>query len=175
MIKFITELAPLLAFFIGYKQADMQTATIYMVIASVLGLAIYFAIYRKLEKVTLISSGILLVTALITIATDNLTFIKMKPTILYSIFAGVLLFGIFNKRPILKYLLGTAIQLKDDATWYILSYRFVWFFAVLAIANEIIWRFYSDEIWVNFKVFCILPITLIFILSQMPFLYKNKI
>ena len=97
----------------------------------------------------------------------------MKPTIINILFAAILFVGIIIKKPFLKYLLGTAIKLKEEG-WKILTQRWIGFFIALAILNEIVWRTQSDDIWMSFKVFGILPITFIFTMTQFPLIKKYQ-
>jgi intracellular septation protein len=174
MLKFITEFGPLIAFFIGYKTGGILEATLYMLVASVVGLVITYIRERKINTVNLVSSGLLLVSASLTLFSGNSIFIKMKPTVLYCVFAGVFLVTNFKWKPAIQYVLGTAIKFKDDKSWYRLNFRFMWFFILMAIANEFVWRSFSEEMWVSFKVFGAMPITIAFVLFQMPFILKNK-
>ncbi|RYE06172.1 MAG: septation protein A [Rickettsiaceae bacterium] len=174
MIKFITELGPLVAFFIGYKHGGIQAGTLYMLVASIAGLVIYFVINRKVHNFALISSGILLVSASITLITGNPVFIKIKPTILYVVFACAFYISALRNKPLMKYMLNSAIPLQEQC-WNILSYRFSVFFSIMAILNEFVWRNFEEITWVKFKVFGALPITLLFILLQLPLILKNRI
>lgn len=174
MIKFLSEFGPLIAFFIGYKYGGIQSATLYMVIASVVSVIICYILYRKVQTFSLVSSGILLVTGGITIFTGNSMFIKIKPTILYIIFGSAFFISALKNKPFMKYLLSGTIQLKEES-WNLLSYRFTIFFLLMAIINEIVWRNFEEITWVKFKVFGAIPITLLFILIQIPFVIKNKL
>ena len=117
---------------------------------------------------------IILVFGGLTIYFDNESFFKMKPTIINILFAVILYLGIILKKPLLKYLLGSALKLQDKG-WSILTKRWIYFFIVLALLNEIIWRTQSTDLWVNFKVFGILPITFIFTLTQFSIIRKYQI
>ena len=117
---------------------------------------------------------IILVFGGLTIYFDNDVFFKMKPTIINLLFAGILYGGIVLKKPLLRYLLGAALKLQDEG-WSILTKRWIGFFIALAILNEIIWRTQSTDIWVNFKVFGILPITFIFTITQFSVIKKYQI
>lgn len=174
MIKFLTELGPLCAFFLGYKIGGIQTATLYMLVTSILGLIIYYIINKKIHNFSLISSGILLVSATITLITGNAMFIKMKPTILYILFAIGFLVSTIRKKPLMKYMLSSALPLEEKC-WSVLSYRFTGFFCVMAILNEFVWRSFEEVTWVKFKVFGALPITLLFILLQLPYVMKHRL
>jgi intracellular septation protein len=174
MIKFLSEFGPLIAFFVGYKYGGIQGATLYMVITSVISVAICYLVYRKVQPFALVSSGLLITTGLITIFTGNAMFIKVKPTILYVIFGFVFLISAIRNKPFMKYLLSGTISLKEES-WNVLSYRFTIFFFLMAIINEIVWRNFEEIIWVKFKVFGAVPITVVFILIHIPFVIKNKL
>ena len=117
---------------------------------------------------------IILVFGGLTIYFNNEVFFKMKPTIINIIFAVILYAGEVIKKPLLKLLLGSALKLSEEG-WSILTKRWIAFFIALGILNEIIWRTQSTDIWVNFKVFGILPITFLFTLSQFSLLKKHQI
>ncbi len=110
----------------------------------------------------------------LTIYFDNEVFFKMKPTIINLLFAAILYGGILINKPLLKFLLGAALKL-EDVGWKILTLRWIGFFIALAVLNEIVWRTQSTDIWVNFKVFGILPITFIFTMTQFPLIKKYQI
>lgn len=173
MFKFLSEFGVLIAFFFGYKYGGIKDATIYMLITSVIMTTLCYIIERKLHTFSLVSSGILLVTGGIALISGNSMFIKVKPTILYILFAGAFLISSLKGKPFLKYLLHATITLEDKF-WNILSYRFSVFFFFMAIANEIVWRNFEEIIWVKFKVFGALPMMIFFVLLQVPFILKNQ-
>jgi len=121
-----------------------------------------------------VGAGIVLIFGGLTIYFDNEIFIKMKPTIINLIFAIILYGGMLVKKPLLKILLGAALRLEEEG-WRILTYRWIGFFIALAVLNEIVWRTQTTDIWVNFKVFGILPITFIFTMTQFPLIKKHQI
>lgn len=174
MFKFISEIGPLAAFFIGYRIGGIQTATLYTLIVSILSLIASYLINGKVQIFALVSTGVLLVSASITLISGNAMFIKIKPTILYIIFGTAFLFSAIKGRPFIKYLFEKTIALRD-AAWLHLSYRAAIFFYVMAVLNEYVWRNYSEGAWVNFKVYGALPLTLVFILLQLPFVLNNKL
>lgn len=174
MLKFVTEFGPLVAFFVGYKVGGIQTATLYMLVISLTSLVIYYLINRKIHNFSLISSGILLVSATITLVTGNAVFIKVKPTILYVVFALAFYFSATREKPLMKYILNSALPLQESS-WKVLSYRFAGFFVIMAIVNEMVWRNFEELTWVKFKVFGAIPITVLFILMQLPFIMKNRL
>ncbi len=175
LLKLIIEFGPLLVFFITYKLYDenLILATKYLMASSVITLAVTYCYEKKIPKPLLYSTIILLVCGSVTVITKDPTFIKIKLTIIYLLFAVILFGGLFAKKIILKNIFGSAIPLLDRA-WITLSKRFGYLFVFIAILNEIIWRNFSDSFWLNFKVFGVLPIMLIFIVSQIAFLNKNK-
>jgi intracellular septation protein len=174
MFKFITEFGPLIAFFVGYKKSGILEATLYMLVASVIAVVVTYIYERKINKINLITTALLLISASLTLFSGNTMFIKMKPTVLYCIFASVFLITNYKWDPAIKYVLGHTIKLQDNKYWYILNLRFMWFFFVMAILNEVVWRNFDENTWVSFKVFGSLPITLIFVMLQVPFIMKHQ-
>ena len=174
-LKLIIEFGPLLIFFIAYKihDANLIIATKYLMAFSVLSVAITYYYEKKIPKPLLYSTIILLVCGSITVITNDPIFIKIKLTIIYLLFSIIIFGGLFANKIILKSIFGHTILLLDKA-WIILSKRFGYLFVLIAILNEIIWRNFSESFWLNFKVFGVLPIMLIFIISQISFLNKNK-
>ena len=175
MLKFFAEFGPIAAFFVGYNNNGILTATLYMLVASVIGVIIIYVMEKKINMVNIISSGLLLISSSLTLFSGNSVFIKMKPTVLYIVFALIFLITNFKWQPAAKIAFGRAISFKEEAKWRQLNIRFILFFVVMAITNEIIWRNFAEETWVNFKVFGTLPITLLFMITQMPFIVRNKV
>lgn len=174
MFKFLTEFGPLGAFFIGYSNDGILTATLYMLVASIIGIITTYTIEKKINLVNVISSGLMLISASLTLLSGNTVFIKMKPTVLYIIFAAIFLITNFKSQPAIKFVLGKALVFNEESKWRELNIRFMLFFVAMAVMNEVVWRNFSEETWVNFKVFAVLPITILFMLSQMPFIVRNK-
>ncbi len=175
MLRFFAEFGPIAAFFVGYNNNGILTATLYMLVASVIGVIIIYVTEKKINMVNIISSGLLLISSSLTLFSGNSVFIKMKPTILYIVFALVFLITNFKWQHATKIVFGKAISFKEEAKWRQLNIRFMLFFMVMAMTNEIIWRNFAEETWVNFKVFGTLPITLLFMITQMPFIVRNKV
>lgn len=179
-MKTLLEIGPLAIFFIAYKFAPNEetaliNATIYLVIATIIALSISWFRDRHIPAAPLISAILVVVFGGMTVALDDPLFIKLKPTIVNLLFAGILLgAGYFFRKGLLQFLLEAAMKM-DDENWRILSIRWGYFFIFLAMVNEIIWRSFSEEFWMHFKVFGMLPLTITFALSQMPFMLKNKI
>lgn len=174
--NFLCDYAPLLVFFISYKfngsENALLDATIHLVIATLIALLISYILTKKIAKTALFSAILLSIFGSLTVLLKDETFIKMKPTIVNLIFAATLFYGYFSKKPLLSYLLGAQIKISNQA-WIILSWRWAWFFIFLSCLNEIIWRNFATDFWVQFKVFGMMPISLIFTASQFPFMMKE--
>jgi len=175
MFKLLSEIGPVVAFFVGFFYGGgIQNATLYMIITAVICVTVCYVVDRKVSKLSIISISVLLVSGSITLISGDSMYIKIKPTILYVIFGITFLMSGIRKNPFIKYALESIIRLKEES-WITLSYRTAAFFFFMAVVNEVVWRIFSDEIWVKFKVFGVVPITFIFILLQLPLLLKNKL
>ncbi|PPR46070.1 MAG: putative intracellular septation protein A [Alphaproteobacteria bacterium MarineAlpha5_Bin7] len=174
IVKLLVDIGPLAVFFIFYTRSDLQTAILPFMIATVIAVLFSYIMEKKIPIMPTVGAGIILVFGGLTIYFDNEVFFKMKPTIINILFALILYGGEVFKKPLLKYLLGGTLKLQEIG-WSILTKRWVGFFIALALLNEIIWRTQSTDIWVNFKVFGILPITFIFTLSQFSTIKKYLI
>ena len=172
--KLLIDIGPLAVFFIFYTRSDLQTAILPFMIATVIAVLFSYIIEKKIPIMPTAGAVIILIFGGLTIYFDNETFFKMKPTIINLLFAGILYGGIILNKPLLRYLLGAALKLQDEG-WDILTKRWIGFFIALAILNEIIWRTQTTDVWVNFKVFGILPITFIFTLTQFSTIKKYQI
>lgn len=174
MVKFLIEFLPLVAFFIGYKLGGIFEATQYTLVATIIATLASFIFKVPFNKINLATNILVMVSASLTLLSGNTVFIKMKPTFLYCIFGIIFLVTNYKWQPAVKLMLGSAIQLKEEKNWLHLNSRFMWFFFIMAIVNELIWRNYSEETWVNFKVIYTLPITFLFLAFQIPYLLKYK-
>ncbi|MDN3031012.1 MULTISPECIES: septation protein A [unclassified Candidatus Tisiphia] len=175
MLNFLSEIAPLIAFFIGYFYGgSMQSATLYILITSIICVSLCYFIEGKVSRSLLISSGVLLVSASIVLISGNSMYIKIKPTILYLIFCGTFFISAVRNKAFMKYMFNHFVQLEDK-NWNILSYRTAAFLLFMAILNEIVWRNFAESTWVIFKIFGAIPIMFIFLLLQIPFILKNKL
>lgn len=173
-IKFIADFGPLLIFFIYYKKFGMIEAILPLIIATMIGTALLYWSEKKIPKVPIISALIVALFGGLTLYFDNKIFFYMKPTIVNILFAGILFIGnYFFKKNLLKSLLENSIQLEERG-WDILNIRWILFFIVLALLNELVWRTQTEDLWVKFKVFGIIPITLIFTVFQIKVINKFK-
>tara|TARA_B100001245_G_scaffold211891_1_gene176832 strand:+ start:449 stop:1000 length:552 start_codon:yes stop_codon:yes gene_type:complete len=175
--KFVTDFGPLLIFFSFYYKNDknLQIAIPPFVIATLIALILVWIIEKKIPMVPLIGGILITFFGGLTIYFNNPVFIYIKPTIINILFGLALMLGkFFTNESILKKMLGNALQLTDQG-WSILNKRWIFFFFALAILNEIVWRTQSEEFWVNFKVWGMLPITFIFTAFQINIVNKYKI
>jgi len=179
-IKFVTDFGPLAIFFFYYYNSDknLTIAIPPFIIATLIALAIVWVLEKKVPMVPLISGILISFFGGLTIYFNNPVFLYIKPTIINILFGIALFFGkYFTNEPVLKKIMGKSIALTDSG-WNLLNKRWMYFFFSLAILNEFVWRTYCPEqeyIWVNFKVWGILPITFIFTAFQISLINKYKI
>ena len=176
-IKFVTDFGPLLVFLFYYYNSDknLKIAIPPFIIATIIALAIVWILEKRIPMVPLIGGILITFFGGLTIYFNNPVFIYIKPTIINILFGLALLFGkYFTDEPVLKKILGKSIALKDEG-WNILNKRWIFFFFSIAILNETVWRTQSEEFWVNFKVWGLLPITFIFTAFQVSLITKYKV
>jgi intracellular septation protein len=174
LLKLALDLGPLLIFFVANAVFGIFTATAVFMAAMLIVIAIGFAIERKVSPMPLITASVVLVFGGLTLWLSNDIFIKIKPTILYVMFAAVLIGGLAFSRLFIKLVLGQTLHLSDTA-WRTLTWRWSLFFIALAIANEIVWRHVSTNTWVAFKVWGVFPLTVIFAMAQTPFIARHQV
>jgi intracellular septation protein len=167
LAKLALDFGPLMLFFFANSYGGIFFATAAFMLAIVIALAIQYALVRRIPVVPLITAAIVLVFGALTLWLQNETFIKVKPTIIYSMFAAILFVGLFTGRPLFELVLDGAFHLTEEG-WKKLTWRWALFFLALAVLNEIVWRTVSTDAWVAFKTFGFIPITLIFALAQTP-------
>ncbi|MDB5552730.1 MAG: ispZ [Rhizobium sp.] len=188
-LKLVLELGPLLVFFLGNSYGErlakwfpalgelggpLFIATGLFMAATVISLVASKIIVGKLPLMPLVSGVVVLGFGGLSIWLQNEMFIKMKPTIINGMFGIVLLGGLLLGRSLLGYVFNSAFQL-DQEGWNKLTLRWGLFFIFLAILNEVVWRNFSTDAWVTFKVWGTMPITILFTLSQMPLIMKHSV
>jgi intracellular septation protein len=152
----------------------MNEAILPLIIATLIATVILYFLEKKIPKIPIIGAALVAVFGGLTLYFDDKIFFYMKPTIVNILFAGILFIGnFFLRKNLLKSLLETSIKLEDQG-WEILNQRWTLFFIFLAILNELVWRTQSEDFWVKFKVFGIIPITLIFTMFQINLINKYK-
>ena len=177
LIKFIADFGPLLVFFTIYfnNENDLKEAIPPFVLATLLSLIVIYFLEKRIPIVPLTGGILITLFGGLTIYFDNKIFFYMKPTIINLLFAAVLFFGkYFSKKPLLKIVFQTAMNLENEG-WKKLNDRWIGFFIFVAILNEIVWRTQSEAFWVNFKVWGLLPLSFLFVASQISLINKYKL
>lgn len=189
LLKLALELGPLLVFFFANARGEWLSerfpvlasfggpifiATGLFMIATAIALAVSWSLTRSLPMMPLVSGVVVFVFGGLTLWLQDDLFIKMKPTIINTLFGGVLLGGLFFGKSLLGYVFESAFSL-DAEGWRKLTLRWGIFFLFLAVLNEIVWRGFSTDFWVAFKVWAIMPITLVFTFSQMPLIMRHSL
>jgi intracellular septation protein len=173
-IKLIVELGPLLVFFVGNSRYGIFAGTAAFMAATVISLIASQILLKRIATMPLITGIFVLVFGGLTLWLQDAEFIKVKPTIVNGLFAAILFGGLLTKRLFLKVVFGDVMQLSEEG-WRVLTLRWTLFFVFLALLNELVWRSFSTDTWVAFKVFGIMPITFLFALAQVGILKKYEI
>jgi intracellular septation protein len=188
-LKLALEIGPLLVFFFGNLRGEwlaekfpaltaiggpLLIATALFMVATVASLIVSKIVFKHLPVMPFVSGVVVMVFGGLSIWLQDETFIKMKPTIVNTLFGVVLLGGLLFGKSLLGYVFNAAFRL-DEEGWRKLTVRWGIFFLFLAVINEVVWRNFSDQFWVNFKVWGTMPITIAFTLSQMPLIMRHTI
>jgi intracellular septation protein len=171
LLKIALDLGPLVLFFFANSRYGIFTATATFMVAVLAALAASYVLTRRLPIMPVVTAIIVLIFGGLTLFLHNDTFIKIKPTIIYVLFGGVLLGGLLFGKPLLGVVFDSLFHLTEEG-WRKLTLRWALFFFALAVLNEIVWRNTSTNIWVDFKVFGVMPLTLLFGALQYPLLQK---
>ena len=171
-LKPTTEYGPLAAFFVAYLVYGLMPATAVLIAVTLVALAVSLAFERRMPWMPVITAALVGLFGGLTLWFEDETFIKMKPTVVQAMFSVVLLGGLAVGRPLLKLVIGAAWPM-DDLGWRRLTLRYGLFFAAMAGLNEAVWRTQSTDVWVAFKVFGLLGLTLAFALAQAPLMSRH--
>ena len=174
LLKLLLELGPLGVFFFANAKFGIFAATGVFMVAITIALAASWILTRRLAIMPLVTGIVVLVFGGLTLALQDEIFIKMKPTIVNTLFGGVLVGGLFFGKSLLGYVFDSVFRLTDEG-WRKLTLRWGLFFFALAILNEVIWRNFSTDFWVSFKVFGMMPLTIVFTLIQMPLIQRHSL
>ena len=177
IIKFLADFGPLIIFFFVYfnNNNDLKIAIPPFIVATLLALIVIYLLEKRIPIVPLVGGIIITLFGALTLYFDNKIFFYMKPTIVNLLFAGVLYFGkYFTKKPLLKIFFQASMKISDEG-WKILNNRWIYFFIFVAILNEVVWRTQSEVFWVNFKVWGLMPISFLFVATQISLINKYKI
>ena len=187
LLKFVLEMGPLLIFFYATLRGESLTAALpvlgelgrplfvatgLFMVATVISLTISWAMTRTIPMMPLVSGVVVLVFGGLSIWLQNDTFIKMKPTIIYVLFGGILLGGLYFNKPLLSIVFDSMFDLTEEG-WRKLTVRWALFFFVLAAINEVAWRSFSTDTWIASKMFVSFPATMVFAFLQIPLLKRH--
>ena len=187
LLKLALELGPLIVFFFAYARGawmaekipalanlggPLFVATLSFMLATALSLTVSYALTRTLPIMPMVSGVVVLVFGTLTLWLKDETFIKMKPTIVNTLFGAILLGGLYFGKSLLGYVFDSAFTLNAEG-WRKLTFRWGLFFLFLAVLNEVVWRNFSTDFWVAFKVWGTMPVTLAFTMSQMPLIMRH--
>jgi intracellular septation protein len=172
-LKFALELGPLALFFLAYWKFHIFIATGVMIVAVLVALVVSYRKLGRLPLMPVVTAVIVVIFGSMTLIFHNETFIKIKPTVLYLLFSAALFFGIAFRRPMLQIMFDGAMQLTSEG-WRILTWRWAFFFLFLAALNEAIWRTQTTDMWIAFKSFGFIPLTVLFALAQTRVIIKHE-
>ncbi|HJM92985.1 MAG: septation protein A [Alphaproteobacteria bacterium] len=174
LLKLALEIGPLALFFLTNAKAGIFWATAVFMVAILVSLTINWLLERRVPTLPLVTGIFVLVFGGLTLILQDELFIKLKPTIVNTLFAVILFGGLFWGKSFLKSLMGSMFRMTDLG-WRMLTIRWALFFVLLAVLNEIVWRNTSTDTWVSFKVFGIMPLTILFSLSQLPAMNRHQL
>ncbi|WP_011313649.1 septation protein A [Nitrobacter winogradskyi] len=174
LFKLATELGPLLVFFAANAKFGLFVATAAFMVAIVAAMIASYAVTRHIPLMALVTAVIVIVFGTLTLVLHDETFIKVKPTIIYALFAAVLGGGLLFGRSFIAIMFDQVFNLTPRG-WRLLTLRWALFFAAMAVLNEFVWRTQSTDFWVNFKVFGAVPLTMIFAMMQMPLTRRHHL
>lgn len=173
LVKLALELGPLILFFVVNARADLFWGTGAFMAATAVSLLASWILIHRIPIMPLVTGAVVLVFGGLTLYLHDELFIKLKPTIVNILFGATLLIGLAFGKSLLAVVFDAAFNLTDEG-WRKLTFRWAVFFFVLAAINEIVWRNFSTDFWVAFKVWGIMPITFLFALTQVPLLQKYE-
>jgi intracellular septation protein len=167
ILKLTLDIGPLVLFFLANSRFGIFAATGAFMVAVVAALLVSYTMTRQWPVMPVVTAIVVVVFGGLTLALHDETFIKLKPTIIYTLFGGILLGGYILEKPFLAILFDSMFHLTPEG-WRKLTLRWAVFFLALAVLNEAIWRTQSTDFWVNFKLFGFVPITFVFAALQYP-------
>ena len=170
-LKLVLDIGPLVLFFAANSRFGIFTATGVFMVAVLIALAVAYVKVRRLEIMPLVTAVIVLIFGGLTLVLHDELFIKLKPTIIYVLFGGALTVGLLMGKPLLGLLFDSVFDLTEEG-WRKLTWRWAFFFFFLAVVNEVVWRNFSTDTWVSFKLFGVVPLTFLFGALQYPLLMK---
>ena len=171
ILKLVLDIGPLVLFFAINARVGIYAATGVFMVTVVAAFIVDYVLTRRIAIMPLVTAVVVLIFGGLTLVFHDATFIKLKPTIIYVLFGGALLAGLAMGKPLLGIVFDSVFDLTEEG-WRKLTWRWAIFFFVLAILNEIVWRNFSTDVWVSFKLFGVVPLTFLFGAAQLPLLTK---
>lgn len=173
-LKLALELGPLLVFFVANAHWNVFVGTAAFMAAVVVALVVSYSLTHSVPMMALLSTVVVIVFGGLTLVLHDATFIKLKPTIIYTLFGTILLAGLAVGRPLLTIVFHEVFELTPEG-WRKLTIRWALFFLAMAVLNEIVWRTQSTDFWVTFKAFGVLPLTALFAALQYPLVTRYEL
>ncbi len=170
----LVDLGPLILFIIAYWLKGVIPATLVFMVATAAAMLWSKIRLGTISPLLMFSGIMVLVFGGLTVYLRDERFIKMKPTIYYTLVAAILFYGTLRKRPTLKVVMAAAYPELRDSGWHLLTRNFAWFFVVMALANEIVWRNSSTGFWLSYKLWGALPATLLFGAINIPMILRHS-
>ena len=174
MVKLALDLGPLVLFFAANSRYGIFAATAVFMVAVLAALLVSYVMTRRLAIMPMVTAIIVVVFGGLTLFLHDATFIKVKPTIIYGLFGAVLMGGLAFDKPLLGVVFDSLFHLSPEG-WRKLTRRWAIFFFALAVLNELVWRNVSTDTWVAFKVFGVVPLTILFGALQVPLLKRYAV
>jgi intracellular septation protein len=171
ILKLVLDIGPLVLFFAINAKVGIFAATGVFMAAVLAALIVAYVLTRRVEIMPLVTAVVVLIFGGLTLVLHDELFIKLKPTIIYVLFGGALVVGLMMGKPLLGIVFDSVFDLTEEG-WRKLTWRWALFFFALAILNEIVWRNFSTDVWVSFKLFGVVPLTFLFGAAQLPLLTK---
>ncbi|MFZ1108516.1 MAG: septation protein A [Rhodomicrobium sp.] len=174
LLKLALEVGPLTIFFLMNGKFGIFYATGAFMAATIISLVTSRVFFKRIPILALVTGVFVMIFGFLTIYLHDDTFIKIKPTIVNTLFAVILSAGLYFRRPVLKFALGEILQMREEG-WRLLTLRWIGFFIFLAVLNEIVWRNFSTDAWVSYKSFGMIPLTFFFMMSQITLIMRYQI
>jgi len=174
LFKLATELGPLIIFFVANAKFNLFVATGAFMVAVIAAMVASYAVTRHVPMMAIVTAVVVIVFGTLTLVLHDETFIKMKPTIVYTLFAAILGGGLLFGRSFIAIMFDQMFNLTTRG-WRMLTLRWAFWFLAMAVLNEIIWRTQSTDFWVAFKAFGMVPLTMLFAVTQMPLIKRCRL
>ena len=173
-LKLALEVGPLAVFFITNGKFGIFYATASFMAATLISLITSRIFLKRIPVLALVTGIFVMIFGFLTIYLHDDTFIKIKPTVVNTLFAFILAAGLYFRRPVLKLAFGEILQMREEG-WRLLTLRWIGFFLFLAVLNEVVWRNFSTDTWVSFKSFGLMPLTFFFMMFQITLIMRHQI